>query len=74
MPAAAAGFFFKADRFNGQAAIKALAHVVDRQGRDADRRQRFHLNAGASGDVNDGFDGQRGIVGTAEIDSHGVER
>ena len=36
--------------------INGFAHVVDRQRRDSDRRERFHLDAGLGGNLRGGSD------------------
>src|SRR5208283_350924 len=40
-------FFVELDRADHQVSIHRLAHIVDRERRDADRRQSFHLHARA---------------------------
>src|SRR5688572_20345561 len=47
----AALLFDQADALDADAAIDRLHHVVDRQAADRDRGQRFHLDAGATGDL-----------------------
>ena len=50
-PGFAAGFFEQTDAFDSHAAFCRLHHVVDRQARDRHRRQRLHLDAGRTGDL-----------------------
>src|SRR2546421_287535 len=46
VPALAAGLLLEPDPLDGHPAVHRLAHVVDGQGRDRDRRQGLHLDAG----------------------------
>lgn len=57
----AADFFHQLQRFDAHAPVHRLAHVVDREQRDARGRQSLHLNAGPA----DGFGGRGALNGTA---------
>src|SRR3972149_356907 len=66
--AAAARFFFQLDLFDRDAAVEGLAHIVDGERRDGNRREGLHFDARFGLDLDGGLDGQRSVVrGCEEI-------
>src|SRR5918993_303627 len=61
MPATSAALLDQANLPDHHLAVRGLEHVVDREGRRRDRRQRFHLDAGLRGRAR----GRRNAVSTA---------
>ena len=59
MSAAAARFFFQLNAFDRHAAVDRLAHIVNGEGRDGDRRQGFHFDARFGLDRDRAVDDQR---------------
>src|SRR5262245_24635800 len=56
----AAALLDEPDRLDAHAALERLGHVVDGEAGDRHRRERLHLDAGASGHLGGGADGEAG--------------